>query len=175
MAIALFEETVEWAGALNARFTGDPSIFDKSLLFRNKAKMKRRAQMAGLQVGIFEEVNNKAGVAQFLKRVKEVSFKENEKNHPIHVKLLDKAGTVGHRVIYTNKDIEEKLNHSSVPCLVESHLEGKEFSVETFIYDGKIQFMNISDYVVFEHSIMVPPSDLLEKKRPLVRQAMERM
>jgi len=32
LAIALFEDTVEWAGALNARFMQDPTIFDKSLL-----------------------------------------------------------------------------------------------------------------------------------------------
>jgi hypothetical protein len=175
LAIALFEDTVEWAGALNARFMQDPTIFDKSLIFRNKAKMKRKAQMAGLQVGVFEEVFNKEDIRRFLKRIKEISFKDNEKMSPIHIKPFDKAGTVGHRVIYSEKDIAENLNGITFPCLAESHLNGKEISVETFIHDGEIKFMNISDYVVFEHSIMVPPSANVEEKRPLIRKAMERL
>src|SRR5690625_122876 len=73
VAIPLFEETVEWAGALNAHLKNNPRQFNHSLLFRNKAKMKRRAQIGGLKVSVFEEgfnKNDEIGRASCRERVK---------------------------------------------------------------------------------------------------------
>jgi hypothetical protein len=56
LAVPLYEETVEWAGTLNAQFLDNPRLFNRSMLFRDKAMMKRKAQMSGIRVGVFEEV-----------------------------------------------------------------------------------------------------------------------
>src|SRR5690625_4951174 len=110
VAIALFEETVEWAGALNAHLKENPRKFNHSILFRDKAKMKRRAQIGGLKVSVFEEGFNKDDVQQFLKRVNDALLVgEQEELAPIHVKPYDKAGAAGHRVIRTKEDIETLL------------------------------------------------------------------
>ena len=62
VAIPLFEETVEWAGAINAVLMKNPRLMGQSLLFRDKALMKRRAQLGGIRVGIFEEADRKSVV-----------------------------------------------------------------------------------------------------------------
>ncbi len=59
VAVPLYEETVEWAGALNSIYRGDPRVLNRAFLFRNKAMMKRKALIGGLRVGLFEEVHNK--------------------------------------------------------------------------------------------------------------------
>jgi hypothetical protein len=176
VAIPLFEETVEWAGALNAHLKKDPRKFNHSLLFRNKARMKRRAQIGGLKVSVFEEGFNKEDARQFLKRVNDVLLKgEQEENDPIHVKPLDKAGAAGHRVIRTEADIENILTDDQFPLLMESHLDGVEISCEAFIRNRKLEFLNITEYVVFGYAMMAPPSPEIEAHRPLVRKAIEQL
>lgn len=175
-AIPLFEETVEWAGALNAHLKEDPRKFNHSLLFRDKAKMKRRAQIGGLKVSVFEEGSNKDDVHQFLKRVNDAMLVgEQEALAPIHVKPFDKAGAAGHRVIRTTDDIETLLQEDQFPLLMESHLDGLEISCEAFIHNRELKFLNITEYVVFGHSMMAPPSPEIEKLRPLIRQTIEQL
>lgn len=175
VAVPLYEETVEWAGALNARFQDDMRIFNRSLLLRDKGLMKRKAQMAGIRVGVFEEVRNKDDVNRFLKRVNEALLKlDGDPNEPIHLKPMDAAGSVGHRVIRSAEDIE-LLSDDDFPGLLESHLDGQEFSCEVFVHDGKIQFLNITEYVRLGHSNFVPASPELEAKRPLIKAAIEEL
>ena len=69
VAVPLFEETVEWAGSLNSVFRDDPRLFTRYLLFRDKAMMKRRAQMHGIRVGVFEEAEDRDDAYRFLQRV----------------------------------------------------------------------------------------------------------
>lgn len=45
VAIPLFEEVVEWAGAINALLLDNPRLLGQSMLFRDKSLMKRRAQL----------------------------------------------------------------------------------------------------------------------------------
>jgi transposase len=69
VAIPLFEETVEWAGAINAVLMGNPRLHGQAVLFRDKALMKRRAQLGGIRVGIFEEAHDHADIVRFLKHL----------------------------------------------------------------------------------------------------------
>ena|SRR5690554_2923208 len=62
VAIPLFEETVEWSGAINSVLLDSPRMFGQSILFRDKSLMKRRAQLGGIRVGIFEEAHEKDDV-----------------------------------------------------------------------------------------------------------------
>ena len=175
VAIPLYEECVEWAGALNSRFRSEPRVFNRSLLLRDKGMMKRKAQIAGIKVGVFEEARDKEDVRRFLKRVNEALLKvEGDKNDPIHVKPLDKAGSVGHRAIENPEDIDA-LTESEFPLLMESHLDGQEFSCEAFIHKGKIQFLNITEYVRLGYSNFVPASPTLEEKRPIIREAIQQL
>ena len=86
VAIPLFEETVEWSGAINSVLMDKPRMYGQSILFRDKALMKRRAQLGGIRVGIFEEAHEKEDIVQTLLKL------DGDPDDPIHVKAFDKAG-----------------------------------------------------------------------------------
>lgn len=175
VAIPLFEETVEWAGAINAVLLGNPRLMGQSLLFRDKALMKRRAQLGGIRVGIFEEAQDKGDVIRFLTRVNQALLKlDGDPNDPIHLKAFDKAGCLGHRVVRTPDDVNN-IPDEEFPVLMESHLDGWEFAVEAFIKDRKIQFLNISEYVKLGYSVFVPATPDLEKWRPRVEEEINKL
>jgi len=175
LAVPLYEETVEWAGALNARFFDDPRIFNRAWLFRDKAMMKRKAQMSGIRVGVFEEVDSRAGVRRFFERVNRAQgVLDDEKPHAIHMKPTSAAGSVGHRMIRALSDLDE-VPDTDFPCMVESHLDGQEFSCEVFVHKGKIRFLNINEYIHLGHSQLLPPTPKLEALRPKIRAAVEEL
>jgi hypothetical protein len=174
-AVPLFEETVEWAGAVNAVVMDNPKLMNQAFLFRDKGMMKRRAQLGGIRVGIFEEADDKTDVIKFLKRVNSALLKlDGDVNDPIHLKAFDKAGCLGHRVIRTPEDVDN-IPDNEFPCLLESHLDGWEFGVEAFVKDGKIQFLNISEYVHLGYSVFVPASPELEKWRGRVEEEVQKL
>jgi hypothetical protein len=175
VAIPLFEETVEWAGAINAVLTGNPRLHGQAVLFRDKALMKRRAQLGGIRVGIFEEAYDRSDVVRFLKRVNQTLLKlDGDPNDPVHLKAFDKAGCLGHRVISTPDEVD-LIPDSEFPVLMESHLDGWEFAVEAWIHDGKIRFLNISEYVRLGYSVYVPASPELEAWRGRVTEEIEKL
>ncbi|WP_192036402.1 ATP-grasp domain-containing protein [Halomonas sp. YLGW01] len=175
VAIPLFEETVEWAGAINSVLLDNPRLYGQSLLLRDKALMKRRAQLGGIRVGIFEEAHDKEDVIRFLKRVNQTLLKlDGDPNDPIHLKAFDKAGCLGHRVIRTPDEVDT-IPDEEFPVLMESHLDGWEFAVEAWIHNGKIVFLNISEYVTLGYSVFVPASPELEKYRPQITAQIEKL
>jgi len=175
VAIPLYEETVEWAGAINSVLLDNPRLLGQSMLFRDKSLMKRRAQLAGIRVGIFEEADNHADVVRFLKRVNQTLLKlEGDPDDPIHFKAFDKAGCLGHRTIRTVEDVES-ISNDEFPALLESHLDGWEFAVEAWIKDGKIQFLNISEYVTLGYSVFVPATPELEAWRPKIEEQINKL
>ena len=175
VAIPLFEETVEWAGAVNSVLMKNPRLLGQSMLFRDKSLMKRRAQLGGIRVGIFEEAMDQTDVIRFLRRVNQTLLKlDGDPNDPIHFKAFDKAGCLGHRVIRTADDVAS-ISDDEFPALLESHLDGWEFAVEAWIKDGKIQFLNISEYVTLGYSVFVPATPELEKWRGRITQEIEKL
>ncbi len=175
VAIPLFEETVEWAGAINAVLLENPRLLGQSMLFRDKALMKRRAQLGGIRVGIFEEAHSRDDVVRFLKRVNQTLLKlDGDPNDPIHLKAFDQAGCLGHRVIRTVDDVES-ISDNEFPALLESHLDGWEFAVEAWIHNGKVRFLNISEYAKLGYSVFVPASPELEKWRTRVEDEIEKL
>lgn len=174
-AIPLFEETVEWSGMMNSRFQDNPRIFNKYLLFRDKAMMKRKAQMNGIRVGVFEELDDKQQAQRFLNRIQQVlQTDDDEPNSPIHLKPTRAAGSVGH-VAVTQAEQIDALDESLFPCMAESHLDGQEFSVEAFIHESRICFMNINQYVHLGYSQFSPPAAYLESQRDKIRAAVEKL
>ncbi|MEN8670411.1 MULTISPECIES: acetyl-CoA carboxylase biotin carboxylase subunit family protein [unclassified Ketobacter] len=175
VAIPLFEETVEWAGAINSVLLNNPRLLGQSMLMRDKSLMKRRAQLGGIRVGIFEEAHDRDDVIRFLRRVNQTLLKlDGDPNDPIHFKAFDKAGCLGHRVIRTPDDVDT-IPDEEFPALIESHLDGWEFAVEAWIHDGKIRFLNISEYVSLGYSVFVPASPELEKHRAAITQQIEKL
>ncbi|ROO24672.1 carboxylate--amine ligase [Salinisphaera orenii MK-B5] len=172
-AVPLFEEVVEWAGAINAVLMGNPRLHGQAVLFRDKALMKRRAQLGGIRVGIFEEAHEKDDVYRFFKRVNQTLLKlDGDVDDPIHLKAFDKAGCLGHRMIRTAEEIEQ-IPEAEYPLLMESHLDGWEFAVEAWIWNGEIQFLNISEYVTLGYSVFVPATPELESWRALITKQIE--
>ncbi len=175
VAIPLFEETVEWAGAINSVLLDNPRLYGQSILFRDKALMKRRAQLGGIRVGIFEEAHARDDVIRFLKRVNQTLLKlDGDPNDPIHLKAFDKAGCLGHRVIRTPDEVDT-IPEEEFPVLMESHLDGWEFAVEAWVWNGKIQFLNISEYVTLGYSVFVPATPELEKHRAAITKQIEKL
>lgn len=173
VAIPLFEETVEWSGAINSVLLDNPRMYGQSILFRDKALMKRRAQLGGIRVGIFEEAHEKEDIVRFMKRVNQTLLKlDGDPDDPIHVKAFDKAGCLGHRMIRTMEEIDY-IPQEEYPLLMESHLDGWEFAVEAWIHDGKIKFLNISEYVTLGYSVFVPATAELESWRPAITKQIE--
>ena len=175
VAIPLFEETVEWSGAINSVLMDNPRMYGQSILFRDKALMKRRAQLGGIRVGIFEEAHEKDDIVRFMKRVNQTLLKlDGDPDDPIHVKAFDKAGCLGHRMIRKLEEIEH-IPDEEYPLLMESHLDGWEFAVEAWIHDGKIQFLNISEYVTLGYSVFVPATKELESWRDAITKQIEKL
>ncbi len=175
VAIPLFEETVEWAGAVNAVLMQNPRLHGQAVLMRDKALMKRRAQLGGIRVGIFEEAHDKEDVIRFLKRVNQTLLKlDGDPDDPIHLKAFDKAGCLGHRVIRTPEEVDA-IPDEEFPVLMESHLDGWEFAVEAWIHDGEIKFLNISEYVTLGYSVFVPATPELESWRALITKEIEKL
>ena len=175
VAIPLFEETVEWAGAINSVLMDNPRLYGQAILMRDKALMKRRAQLGGIRVGIFEEAHDREDVVRFLKRVNQTLLKlDGDPNDPIHLKAFDKAGCLGHRVIRTPDEVD-LIPDEEFPVLMESHLDGWEFAVEAWIHDGKIRFLNISEYVTLGYSVFVPGTPELESWREGITREIEKL
>ena len=175
VSIPLFEETVEWAGAINSVLMNNPRLLGQAMLMRDKSLMKRRAQLGGIRVGIFEEAHDREDVVRFLKRVNQTLLKlDGDPNDPIHVKAFDKAGCLGHRVIRTPDDVDA-IPDEEFPSLMESHLDGWEFAVEAWIHNGKIAFLNISEYVTLGYSVYVPASPELESYREKITEQINKL
>lgn len=174
VAVPLFEETVEWAGMLNARLRDDPRIFNRAMLLRDKAMMKRKAQMSGIRVGVFEELDDAAAAKRFLVRIREVLEGEHS-DDPIHLKPTRAAGSVGHHAIRTTEDIDA-LSPDTFPCMAESHLAGQEFSVEAFIHRGRVRFLNINEYVHLGYCQFTPAGTReIVEARPLIEKAVQKL
>ena len=175
VSIPLFEETVEWAGAINAVLMDSPRLHGQAVLMRDKALMKRRAQLGGIRVGIFEEAHDKEDIIRFLKRVNQTLLKlDGDPDDPIHLKAFDKAGCRGHRVIRTPEEVDN-IPEEEFPVLMESHLDGWEFAVEAWIQNGEIKFLNISEYVTLGYSVFVPATPELESWRNLITKEIEKL
>ena len=175
VAIPLFEETVEWSGAINSVLMDNPRMYGQSILFRDKAPMKRRAQLGGIRVGIFEEAHEKDDIIRFMKRVNQTLLKlDGDPDDPIHVKAFDKAGCLGHRMIRKIEEIDS-IPAEEYPLLMESHLDGWEFAVEAWIHDGEIKFLNISEYVTLGYSVFVPATKELESWRNAITKQIEKL
>jgi len=175
VAVPLFEETVEWSGAINSVLMDSPRMYGQSILFRDKALMKRRAQLGGIRVGIFEEAHEKDDVIRFMKRVNQTLLKlDGDPNDPMHLKAFDKAGCLGHRVIRTPDEVDT-IPEEEFPVLMESHLDGWEFAVEAWIHNGKIKFLNISEYVTLGYSVFVPATHELESWREAITRQIEKL
>ncbi len=176
VAVPLFEETVEWAGALNSIYRNDPRVLNRAFLFRNKTMMKRKALIGGLRVGLFEEVHSREQVKSFMKRLNEANLQlEGEEDSWVHIKPFASAGTVGHRLLRSMQDIDEKVQDDDFPCLAESHLSGREFSCEAFVHGGKIRFLNITEYVKLGYSNFIPEGNYLHTKRDLIMKHMQKL
>ncbi len=176
VAVPLFEETVEWAGALNSMYRNDPRVLNRAFLFRNKTMMKRKALIGGLRVGLFEEVHSRDQVKSFMKRLNEANLQlTGEEDSWVHIKPFASAGTVGHRLLRSMQDIDEKVQDDDFPCLAESHLSGREFSCEAFVHGGKIRFLNITEYVKLGYSNFIPEGNYLHTKREMIKKHMQKL
>jgi hypothetical protein len=86
----------------------NPRLFGQAMLLRDKALMKRRAQLGGVSAWASSRKRTTGtDVIRFLKRVNQTLLKlDGDPNDPIHLKAFDKAGCLGHRVIRTPDEVD---------------------------------------------------------------------
>ncbi len=171
--VPLFEPLVEWHGAIDAELRRDPGRADWVQLFRNKAMMKRRAQLRDIPVGVFQEARTREEVGEFFDQVNHALL-AHEPVRAVHIKALREAGCKGHYRVASEDELAA-VPENAFPCLVESDLEGQEIACEVWIHDREIVFMNISEYVRLGHSVFVPPSAALEERREEIRTMNQRL
>jgi hypothetical protein len=100
---------------------------------------------------------------------------EGEEDSWVHIKPFAAAGTVGHRLLRSVQEVDEKCEDEDFPCLAESHLPGTEFSCEAFIHGGKICFLNITEYVKLGYSNFIPEGNHLHSRRQRILNEMQKL
>ena len=161
VAVPLFEETVEWAGALNSIYRDDPRVLNQAFLFRNKAMMKRKALIGGLRVGLFEEVHNREEVKQFMKRLNEANLQlDEEEDSWVHIKPFASVGTVGNGIErYLPMAEKAGVSHFSVASSYEAYRAKQVCQPNTrvmimgILYDEDLEWVlkNDVEFYVFHY------------------------
>ena len=112
---------------------------------RNKITMKNYAQKKNILV------------TPFVALKKNTTVEELEKNlsYPIVLKYKSLSGRRGLLIAHNKKNLGSMAKKRD---LAEKWIKGKEFSVESFIRNGKIIFKNITEYYELGHLNIMPAS-----------------
>lgn len=86
---------------------------------------------------------------------------------PYPVVLKDRKNSGGRGITIIRKP-ENLRNHSPKGRMIESFVKGTEFSVETFVQNGDIQFTNITEYYVKKYSNVLPAKLLKQLNNKLL-------
>lgn len=112
-------------------------------LCRNKLAMKRRLQTYGVGCTDFASITRQTTASGLIQRL----------GLPLVLKPVDSSGARGATIARQQCDVEAVLQPG---MLAESFVHGIEMSVESFVRDGEIQFVNLTEYLVPLWSNIVP-------------------
>lgn len=157
---------VAYTVAYCAEKAGLPGISPEAAFnTNNKIKMRENLEKNGLGFVRFVGVKNASQLNQALKKV----------GFPCYVKPADNSASRGITRLVNNKNAEKALAlaiencHHSEEAIIESEIEGLEYSVDTVIYDHKLYPAGISDRIFLDkkvHAVQIgsrTPSVLPEK------------
>ena len=111
---------------------------EETIPFRDKERMKRRLDEAGIRTPWHETATTAAGVRDLAERI----------GHPIIIKPVAGAGSADTYRVDTRNQLEEVLPLlAHVPEVsVEEFVDGEEFTYDTVCADGRVLFENICWY-----------------------------
>lgn len=75
---------------------------------------------------------------------------------PLILKERDTSGSRGLKIIHSENELDQKMKPN---MLAEKYIRGKEYSIESFVSQGKIIFSNITDYYL-HHTCNILPAKL---------------
>ena len=138
----------------------------------------------------FLGVDVEGNIRYFVSYDKNALTEENLDFFPIMMKPVDSQGQRGVRLIHNMKEVmesyDEVMSYSKTKGVIfEEYLDGPEVSVNSYIYEGEVKFMLVSDRVSFdeypggiikEHHLPTKESPLVvEKIRDLVKRVVHKM
>lgn len=176
VAVPLFEETIEWAGALNALYREDPQVLDRALISKDKIMMKRKALYQGLKVGFFDTVQSAEDIRTFMNKMHQAPFNEGtEEDQWVHLIPKESSSHFLRQIIKKPAEIDKTCSNVKFPCIVESYYPGREFSCQAFIHAGELQFLNIAENITPGISNMIPARNFLIERRDMVQEQMNKL
>lgn len=133
---------VAYTVAYSAKKAGLPCIDPQAALNCNdKITMREILSKNGIADVVFGKAKT---IEELILAVKKVGF-------PCYVKPADNCGSRGITRIVDGKNLQEVFNRAIKSCyhrkeiIVESEIKGKEYSIDTIIYSGKLYPAGISD------------------------------
>lgn len=118
--------------------------YEISEMLKSKYKMKKKMIEYGL---------NSKGECFELHSLEEYEKIKGDIQLPIVVKPSDGSASKGVSIVKNEKEIDEAIknafkNSRCSAIYVEGYIEGKEYSVESFVYDGKIYVLGIINHMI---------------------------
>lgn len=130
---------------------------------RDKFAMKRRVRGAGIRCADFARINQRTTAASLVARL----------GLPMVLKPLASSGSRGTTTARQFDEVRRALQPGN---LAESYVHGLEMSVESFVNDGQVQFVNPTEYLLPLWANVVPASlgdELRETVESLNRSVIE--
>ncbi len=141
--VALVEASVELAAGLRSRFRLPGVGSGTAHWCKDKLAMKRRARWLGLPCADFARIGQRTTATTLIQRL----------GLPMVLKPVDSSGGRGTVIAKTYAEV---ARHLQPGLMAESYVHGLEMSVESFVVDGKIRFVNPSEYVLPLWANVVP-------------------
>lgn len=141
--VGVTERAVLPAAWLRAHLNVPGNSAECAYLCRNKPAMKRRLQAVGVDCAAFATVTGRTTAASLVQRL----------GLPLVLKPVDSSGARGATIARQQCDVEAAM---APGMLAEGFVHGVEMSVESFVRDGVVQFLNLTEYLVPLWSNVVP-------------------
>lgn len=141
--IGTTEGSVELAAALRARLRVSGVDGRTAHWCKDKLAMKRRARFLGIPCADFARVGVRTSATHLVQRL----------GLPLVLKPVGSSGSRGTVVAQT---FNEVAKHLSPGTMAESFVHGLEMSVESLVRDGRVQFVNVTEYLLPLWANVVP-------------------
>ncbi len=161
--IAVAERAVLPAAWLRSALQLPGNSAQSALWCRDKFAMKRRIRSAGIRCADFARIHGRTTAQSLIGRL----------GLPLVIKPLASSGSRGSTTARTQGEVEDAL---AVGHIAESYVHGLEMSVESYVVDGRVVFVNPTEYLLPLWANVVPaalPASVLNAVLELNQKAIE--
>lgn len=140
--IPLTEKSVPIAETILQNMMFKKSDLHKYEICHDKYAMKLHAKKHHIPITDFMLITEKTTPEEI----------EKQLGYPVVLKQRDNSGSRG----LTTAEFKSELSEAKPDMLAEKYIDGKECSVESFVYNGEIIFSNVTDYHTHHVCNIVP-------------------